>query len=221
MHHGIRHILAHFKVRNALDIGAHTGEYGHQLLSFLQGITSDPRVFSIEANKSCEEALRAKQLWYTIACLCDTEKEAILYAQRGNPQCTGTSLYREITHFYDDYNLDERRVVTTTLDSLLSSQGNGVVFDYMKIDTQGAELDIIKGASETLKNIKVMVVETDLIGYNKGCPHQSVVVSYLESIGFVNCGVIEDHYHEGKLCQQDLLFLNQECANEAKDKGLL
>ena len=56
--------------------------------------------------------------------------------------------------------------------------------DFVKMDVQGAELDIIKGATETLKTCKHLILELQVVEYNKGAPLRDEVISYLKTIGF-------------------------------------
>ena len=79
----------------------------------------------------------------------------------------GNSIYREQTSYFPDtqYKIKE----TITLDTLVKSK-NYPYPDLIKIDVQGAELDIIKGASQCLENASYLILELikDNIDYNRG-----------------------------------------------------
>ena len=73
---------------------------------------------------------------------------------------------------------------THTLDKVAKQQ----IFPYpdlIKIDVQGSELDILKGATTTLKYCKYLIVELQEIDYNKNAPKADVVIEYLNSIGYI------------------------------------
>ncbi len=89
---------------------------------------------------------------------------------------------------------------------LLSEVQPNINFDFIKLDTQGSELDILKGSSNTLKTIKLIVAETDVSGYNIGAPSQAEVIEYLDIIGYALVGVVDNLHWNGKLLQQDILF---------------
>ena len=57
--------------------------------------------------------------------------------------------------------------------------------DSVKVDCQGAELDIIKGATNTLKYCKYLVIEMQEVDYNKHAPKADEVIEYLKSIGYI------------------------------------
>lgn len=57
--------------------------------------------------------------------------------------------------------------------------------DVTKIDCQGSELDIIKGAIETSKYCKYLVLELQGIDHNKNSLKPQEVIDYLKSIGYL------------------------------------
>jgi hypothetical protein len=56
--------------------------------------------------------------------------------------------------------------------------------DLIKMDVQGAELDIIKGATETLSTCNDLILELQKVEYNVGAPLRHDVIDYLKGIGF-------------------------------------
>jgi len=52
-------------------------------------------------------------------------------------------------------------VKVSTLDGILSSEGwiPGSYIDYLKIDVEGAELDVLRGATDTLQRTRYVQVE--------------------------------------------------------------
>lgn len=195
--------MAEHRIRTLLDIGANIGQYA----SMIKSVFPYMFVLSIEPNPNCEQFLSRVGVRYLICCPSDKKSVKKFYKMKSDNIGTGHSLYRENTYHYSDDNLAVDEIQTDTLDSILEQNDMGqVVFDMMKLDTQGSELDILKGCPNTLQNVKLVVAETDVGNYNIGCPTQKEIVDFMEQSGFVNLGSVEDHFSNGRMVQQDLLF---------------
>lgn len=57
-------------------------------------------------------------------------------------------------------------------------------YNFMNIDVQGYELEVFKGAFETLKNIDYIISEVNQDEVYEGCPHVSELDEYLCQFGF-------------------------------------
>lgn len=71
--------------------------------------------------------------------------------------------------------------------------------DLIKMDVQGAELDILKGAGDILSQCKDIIIEMQNVEYNKGAPLKDEVIAYLDGIGFkmVGNGPFSDNGPDG------------------------
>jgi FkbM family methyltransferase len=103
---------------------------------------------------------------YSICLLSDSEKEVDFYIRKNEPRCTGNSIYRENTSFYDDDQIIVEKKQTKTLSNLLNNQ----TFDLIKIDVQGSEIDIINGGLDIIKEAKGILMEVSLMEYNQNAP---------------------------------------------------
>lgn len=117
---------------------------------------------------------------------------------------TGDSIYKEPSRFYDGVVPVTR--TTTTLDRLFPNQQ----FDYVKIDCQGAEIDILKGGEKLLQKTEVILLECPFAGfYNVGAPSFADYIQYVDSIGFAPFDMPERHYANGILFQIDIVFVRK------------
>ncbi len=101
----------------------------------------------------------------------------------------GCSYYQEnekingpAARFYNDKH--KRQMKTITLDTLAENK-NYPLADLIKMDVQGAELDIIKGAPKCVEYAKDIILELQDVDYNKGAPKTNEVIQYMKSIGFL------------------------------------
>jgi FkbM family methyltransferase len=161
-----------------LDIGANDGFW------YLQNVNKYPlcEFTLIEANSKNEPKLKNLGVEYHIVCLSDSEKEVDFYITKDNPTSTGASYYRENSNFFTEENIEVLKMKTKTLDSLFPDK----IFDIIKIDVQGSELDIIRGGLRIFNNAKKIIIEVPIEGieYNIGAPKRSDYFDIMEELGF-------------------------------------
>ena len=152
---------------------------------------------------------RAKEVWPNSRIICfDALKEvSFLYDGIEFENCILSDADDKEVGFY--YNLDypggcsyyqenekinsaaarlypeatKRMLKATTLDTLIESRKYPIP-DLIKMDVQGAELDIIKGAPKCISQTKDIILELQTVDYNKGAPKAQEVIEYMSSIGF-------------------------------------
>lgn len=85
-------------------------------------------------------------------------------------------------------------VCADRLDSLLDRfQLNGVDFQLLNIDVQGAELRVLQGAERTLASVAAVIVEVHVIDLYDGGASEAELDEFLKQRGFERADVI---YHE-------------------------
>jgi FkbM family methyltransferase len=194
-------LFRHITPKRALDIGAHVGGFTRSLLAQFPNC----QVVMVEANSHCEPHLQTVGCAYEIVALCDYNGQALLYMENDNQIGTGASLYKENTVWYSK---GEKQTVTTKrLDDC--NYFDGAPIDLIKMDVQGAELDIIKGGGNTIKNATFVLMETSLLQYNQEAPLIDSVVEKMVSMDFCMWDIVEYHkLSDGTIFQLDILFKN-------------
>lgn len=76
----------------------------------------------------------------------------------------------------------------------------------LKIDVQGFELSVLKGAIEALKHCVYVYVECSEIPLYEGQALREEVERFLADHGFTQAGRYHEDEHEGRLVQADYLF---------------
>jgi len=84
----------------------------------------------------------------------------------------------------------------------------------IKVDVQGAELDVLQGAQQALLEAEVVVLEVSLFEFMKGAPQFFEVVSYMKNLDFVVWDIILEANRplDNALGQVNIVFV--------KDKGM-
>ncbi len=80
--------------------------------------------------------------------------------------------------------VSSREVETTTLDAWAQNEEVAAV-DYIKLDTQGSELEILQGGKAILRSVRCVEVEIEFNHIYQGQPLFSEVDSFLRGQGFV------------------------------------
>ena len=113
-----------------------------------------------------------------------------------------SSVYTPNREFIDLFQDPERndivnkvKIECTTLDDL--NEQTGKLFDVIKLDVQGAELDVLKGAVETLADVKHVILELQVVEYNKGAPLKDEVIAYMDEQGFDCQGIFSNNGPDG------------------------
>ena len=124
----------------------------------------------------------------------------------------GSSLYREVEEGTDiDGVLREVRAVT--LDSLVGDgERNAPPPFLIKIDVQGAELDVLGGGEKTLAGTEYVLLEVSLFNFFRQGPTFCDVVAYMKSKGFVPYDIYGLQYRllDGALSQIDIAFVKED-----------
>jgi len=82
----------------------------------------------------------------------------------------------------------------------------------LKIDVDGHELPILEGATETLKQCSIVVVEAPV--QRSPLPHLISRANYLLEAGFFLVDVVDLAYYRGLLSQVDLIFVHSDIVHD-------
>lgn len=162
---GERWVLRHLKeiFRDSahlvvFDVGANTGQYTTELL---QSFGNKANIFCFEPNTATFNLLTQKMVGKSnVHCynlgLSDKDHEAVLYS---NGETSGmASLYdRHLSHA-DITMMPTSSVSLTTLGGFCRRLGIDQI-DFMKIDVEGHELNVLRGASDMSKPISFIQFE--------------------------------------------------------------
>lgn len=183
-------VLKYFTPVSYLDVGVCKG---HAIPYILENLTSIKKVEMIEACRLHEDDLKEVSIKYSIPykieVLSDKIKEVDFYLNGFGKESTGpgNSYYKEDTPHYNGTPIEKR--ITNTLDNIYDETES---FDLIKMDTQGSELDIIKGGLKLISKAKGIILEENIVPFNFGAPLHAEIKSYMESIGFILVDILDD-----------------------------
>ena len=186
-----------------LDIGAH---HGHWAQSMTQ-IYNSSKYYLFEAiNYNELQYIKSNQHTVYNIVLNDKIETVDWYEMRN----TGDSFYKEKSKHFINCPATKRETVdlnTFVVQQNILQNARNI---FIKIDCQGAEIPILKGATNILHKTDFIVIEMPLFGqYNEGVPTFTEHIQFMESIGFVPYDIVDNHYINGFNMQIDMLFINK------------
>jgi FkbM family methyltransferase len=201
-----------FEPKTVFDIGAYRGEWSRCAGRVFSAAT----IHMFEANEENEAFLAKTGNPYVIAALSDKSGKKVFHMPKAG-LATGASFYRENTAFYDDCRMVEKHAFT--LDEVVKSRRIERP-DFIKLDVQGSEIDVLRGASECLKSCAYLLVEASITNYNEGAPLIFDIMGEMNRLGFTVVDLFECHYDkDGWLLQIDLLFARSNLSQTATNGG--
>lgn len=198
------------KINTVYDIGANAGYW---TMEMKQTVLSHCGFYMFEGNPVHESALRQNGSPFYICILSNPERDTVDYYTNNS---TGDSYYKENTVHYD--RAAPVSMPCYTLDSIVAADGLPTP-EFLKIDTQGSELDILRGAEETLKKVDLVYLECPILRYNLGAPNIQEYLDFMTDRGFVPMDVLEVHNSEYTLLQIDIMFIRLTTRNRLYGKN--
>jgi FkbM family methyltransferase len=187
--------LYNIEINTVLDIGAHKGKWTQEFKKHYPNVKS----LMIEANADhIDDLIRTGH--YILALVGKDNEEVDYYMCEDKNNTEGNGIYKENTNV--PFTSKKRK--TVTLDSLLPGQK----FDLIKMDVQGAELDIIQSSPGFIHNAKYLWLELQPHNYNIGAPSAGRVIGYLNQIGFEMITIDEVNVGSGVIMGMDMIFVN-------------
>ena len=171
-----------YRARGILDIGAYNGDFSMLARQFWP----DADLMMVEPQAEKKERLNGLardlggEVFIQSDLLGETAKPEVPFHQMATEWgSTGSSIYPEVS----DLERSTVAMPMTTVDTMLADHPNRC-FDLMKLDVQGAELDVLRGASDSIANVEVLFAEVALHECNQGAPRIAEVVQELDQRGF-------------------------------------
>jgi len=199
-------------IKTIFDIGAYKGWWSFQMARifknsnyFLFEPTFDKNIKYLEQNAEVIKSNGGN--CKIINGLIGKEDKNIKFYESETKLGTGNSIYKELSTV--KFNEVIKKMVR--LDTLLTNHLSNIKPDLIKIDVQGAELDVLKGLSKFIHDVKYIQLEVSYFRNNKNGCFADEVIEYLILHGFYIVGVINSNKSKSKMMtiQQDYIFRNK------------
>jgi FkbM family methyltransferase len=210
-----RAILGTQRINLILDVGANVGQFGRELRQHI-GFTG--RIVSFEPMRSAYAALRkaaaGDRLWEIAPRTAVGAQSGTVTLNIAGNSASSSVLTMMASHV--DAAPESRFVGTEVvplepLDALATGYFTGDSVGFLKIDTQGYESEVLRGATKTLSRVAGVQLELSLIPLYQGQELMPKLVERLQDMGFDLWAVAPAFVEPrtGRLLQVDATFVRR------------
>ena len=198
-----------------IDVGAHTGWFFHCWLDWC------PQAQIVAFEPTAESFQRASELYGADPRVrlfqlgIGSQSGELAFNILADSQVSNSFLRPRPAAWqsieYSTGAVSQRRVPVTTLDLFCSEHGVAGVY-LLKIDVQGYELEVLKGATGILPHVGHVFVESGVQRLYEGAPSFAEICLFMESQGFHLMHLRAWHRGNRVLVETDLLFRRNDLA---------
>jgi FkbM family methyltransferase len=207
----IRSMMNTFEIDLVMDVGANEGWFAQGLRSFYSG-----EIFSFEPVSSVFEKLAAAAAsdpnWhvYKVALGSEESQQTIHVSNetsfssllKANDRCA--QLFGDKSRGTKEEVVSVRRL-DTLLNEIAPDFGDKRIF--LKMDTQGYDMEVFKGLGNTLNHVVALLSEVSLISLYEGMPHWTENISIYERAGFGVAGMFPVSHDSDRIIEYDCLLV--------------
>ena len=205
------HILQHYKFDLVFDIGANAGQYAREL----RALGYKGKIISFEPQSKAYSAL-AKSAendpeWQAFNCAIGNKNEQSTINISEN---SGSSSLYDINDISIEAQPDTRYIGKETiqvkrLDSVFPDFYTGNQQVFLKIDTQGYEMNVLEGGLDALQHANGLQIEMSLFPVYRNSELFNEMLAYINDKGFrlVHIKPGFTHPETGLMLQLDAIFL--------------
>jgi FkbM family methyltransferase len=195
-------IIKNLSFTNFIDVGANNGQFS-LLVNYLN---PNIPIFAFEPIQSCYDNLNNlfknnKNIKTFNIALGKKNKTEVFYITDNNDS---SSFYKP---------LDKKYKIKQSLNTKVKSGADVLKKSFLKnslvkIDVQGYELEVLKGFSDSIENIKYILIECTSFPAYKNQPLFKVIDDFLLKKDFKCIKTTNHTYFKNKLFQADYLYVN-------------
>jgi FkbM family methyltransferase len=207
----IRSVLQRQRVNHVIDVGANTGQFGQFMRTIYSG-----RMSSFEPVSSVFESLcrvgKGDSQWTAYQCALGSRADTanIRVADRSN-----FSSFLQTNEFCVERfgersaGTREETVKVLRLDEVLAEISPWPTDEriYLKMDTQGFDMEVFEGLGDRLSNVVALQSEVSLIPIYDHMPHWTECITTFERAGFGIAGMFPVNRDRGRVIEYDCVLI--------------
>jgi FkbM family methyltransferase len=191
-----------FRPELIFDVGAYHGDFAkmcHKLWPEAKIVCFEPQESKIPILQNCASEIPSLQVFQILL------GAQVLNSVAFNEAETASSVLIE----HIPQNFPVKHYDMTTIDNVVEKHFGGQSPAFLKLDTQGYELEILKGAQKSLAGIEIILVEVNLLDIHQNVPLLAEITQWLHEKGWAAYDICDltrrplDH----ALWQADFIFV--------------
>lgn len=194
-----------------LDVGANRGQFRH----FLRRVVGyRGLVLSFEPVRACREALRPQVArdprWFLYEVALGRADGTGTLHVTSDARCSSFLDPAQETHGVPLERSHDEEVPIRTLASVLPElrKAHGFQRAYLKLDTQGYDLEIVRGAGPALREFVALQTELSFLPIYEGMVDYATALAELKSLGFDVYGLYRDAVdRDGRAVEMDCVLV--------------
>ena len=208
---GFEHIKAIKKIKKnntLVDCGSNKGQFAIILFAinnYINYISFDPIIKPLICNKYLNKRGVSTENFQVALSNISSQKPFFITSREDSSSLKKTT--RNSKYYFNDVNHKKTiNVDVKTLDSYETFIAKSPSPRVLKIDVQGSEIDLINGASKTLKYFDYIFIEISFEKIYLDIGNQKDIFLKLSKIGFREIYSYNSLVRRGKLISKDYLF---------------
>jgi FkbM family methyltransferase len=212
----LRLALQHFGITCVLDVGANQGQFRDRLAN--QCNWQGPVISFEPVARYCEvlaERVGARDHWRVVRCALGAVSGAqtiTLFDSPGLASLKPAKLeaMRDLLPRHTVEVIGRETIIVRRLGDVFDAVTEGLDTSrvFLKIDTQGYEMEVLDGALPILDRVALIQAEVSLIPIYEGMPSFAEVLARLDALGFAPSGVYPvTRDRDLQLIEADCLFV--------------
>ena len=138
-----------------VDVGANLGNY----TEYFNSIVTTKKNYLFEPIKSCLDKIKKEKKYELCNVALGAKKGNIVFYEAKGKESHSSAVNREWLYSKPEYNIDTKIIEMDTLDNLINE-----VVHVLKIDTEGYELEVLKGSKKLLESGKIHYIQFEYGG---------------------------------------------------------
>ena len=147
------------------DVGANVGNYSKLILKKIKDVS----IYAIEPNSisfmKLDKNILSKQVSKYNFGFSDHSGASLMYDDKNNPGSSHASLHSGVFTDLESKPFTEQTIQLTTIDQFVEDNKISKI-TLLKIDTEGNEYNVLKGADETLKKGIIDIIQFEFTEMN-------------------------------------------------------